>query len=68
MEIYGLTDAAHDWLVNYVHVHRMVGEPGWASAWWHNFRIWHSDPWTFMHEAMHVFWDIGTGSQSPAKR
>ena len=60
-EIYGLTDAAYDWLANDVHVHRMVGEPGWAGAWWHNFGIGHPDPWTFMHEAMHVFWGYWDG-------
>ena len=60
-EIYGLTDAAHQWLVEDIEIIRMRGEPGWAGAMERSFGIGHPDPWVFMHEAMHVFWSYWTG-------
>ena len=60
-DIYGLTDDARDWLLTQVQVSRMVGEPGWAGAWDNNLGIGHPDPWTLMHEAMHIFWSYWDG-------
>ena len=60
-EIYGLTDAAYQWLLEDIEIVRMRGEPGWAGATERRIGIGHPDPWVFMHEAMHVFWSYWAG-------
>ncbi len=60
-DIYGLTGTARAWMHRHIQVRRMAGEPGWAGVWANNLGIGHPDPWTMMHETMHLFWSYWDG-------
>ncbi len=72
--IYGLTDAAVEWLTNGVRVERPHAtragqtylEPGYAGFIGGALvRIGHSNPEALMHEAMHAFWESWNGWPEP---
>ena len=75
--IYGLTDAAVDWLTNGIRIERQFEHrggqpylgPGYAGFLaGGRVGIGHSEPFALMHEAMHAFWNRGTGGPSHAIR
>ena len=72
--IYGLTDAAVDWLSNGIRIERShetrAGQtylaPGYAGFLAGGFvGIGHSNPDSLMHEAMHAFWESWNGWPEP---
>ncbi len=56
VRIYGLTDAAQEWMNNNITIERIPGEPGYAGARWGRPAVGHSYLGAIMHEVMHVFW------------
>ena len=56
--IYGLTEAAVEWMNNDILVEWRRGEPGWAGHLHGYVGIGHSWLGTLMHEAMHAFWQF----------
>ncbi len=72
--IYGLTDAAVDWLTNGLRVQRPLetrGGQAYLGPGYAGFLvgalvgIGHSNPDALMHEAMHAFWESWNGWQEP---
>ena len=60
-QIYGLTEAAAEWMNNGIHIDRLRAEPGFfgyrISG---HVRVGHAHMWSIMHEVMHAFgshWD-----------
>ena len=72
--IYGLTDAAVDWLTNGIRIERQFEHrggqpylgPGYAGFLaGGRVGIGHSEPFALMHEAMHAFWESWNGWPEP---
>lgn len=63
--LYGLTDAAVEWMTNDILIQWERGEPGWASHLYGRAQIGHSYMLSFMHEAMHAFWQFWDGFPEP---
>ena len=67
--IYGLTEAAVDWMNSDVHIEWVRAEPGTfdfrAGG---RIRIGHARPWNIMHEVMHAFWGHWDGFPVPCDR
>ena len=55
-EIYGLTEAAVEWMTNDILIDWRRGEPGWAGYNFGYAGIGHSFLGTLMHEVMHGYW------------
>ncbi len=68
VRIYGLTEAAEEWMNSDIHIGWERGEPGYAGAQWGKPTVGHSYPGTLMHEAMHVFWQFWDGFPEPCDR
>ena len=68
-QIYGLTDAAKQWIDNDIHIEWRREEYG---AFSHRFGgyvgVGHSEPSAIMHEVMHVFWPHWTGFSQPCDK
>ncbi len=65
VRIYGLTEAAEEWMNSDIQIRWERGEPGYAGAQWGRPTIGHSYPGTLMHEVMHVFWHFWDGFPEP---
>ena len=63
--IFGLTDAAVEWMNNDILIEWMRGEPGSAGHLWGRAGIGHSFLGTLMHETMHAFWQFWDGFPEP---
>ena len=63
--IFGLTDAAAEWMNNDILIEWRRGEPGWAGHLRGYVGIGHSFLGTLMHEAMHAFWQFWDGFREP---
>ena len=61
VRIYGLTEAAEEWMNNDIRIEWIPSEPGYAGAHWGRPTIGHSNPGTILHETMHVFWHFWDG-------
>ena len=61
VRIYGLTEAAEEWMNNDIRIEWIPGEPGYAGAHWGRPTIGQSNPGTILHETMHVFWRFWDG-------
>ena len=66
--IYGLTDAAVEWMNNDILIEWRRGEPGWAGHLHGYVGIGHSWLGTLMHETMHAFWQFWDGFPEPCDR
>ncbi len=63
--IYGLTDAAEEWMNNNILIEWRRGEPGWAGYLFGYVGVGQSHPGTLMHEVMHAFWQFWDGFPEP---
>ncbi len=68
VRLYGLTEAAEEWMNNDIRIERIPSEPGYAGARWGSPTIGHSYPGTIMHETMHVFWHFWDGFPEPCDK
>ena len=69
VRIYGLTEAAEEWMNSDIYVEWVRGEPGMAGTSGVNRAgVGHSYPGTLMHEAMHAFWQFWDGFPEPCDR
>ena len=66
--IYGLTDAAVEWMNNDILIEWRRGEPGWAGHLHGYVGIGHSWLGTLMHETMHAFWQFWDGFPEPCDK
>ena len=65
VRIYGLTEAAHEWMNRDITIERVPGEPGYAGASWGRARVGHTYLGAILHEVMHVFWHFWDGFPEP---
>ncbi len=64
--IYGLTEAAVEWVSNDLHIERRRAEPGWFAYYRGGFiEVGHTNSWAIMHEVMHAFWSHWDGFAEP---
>ena len=68
VRIYGLTEAAEEWMNSDIYIEWVRGEPGYGGYLWGRAGIGHSYPGTLMHEAMHAFWQFWDGFPEPCDR
>ncbi|MDE2860320.1 MAG: fibronectin type III domain-containing protein [Chloroflexota bacterium] len=68
VDIYGLTDAAEEWMNNDIQIAWARGEPFIGRAYWGKPTVGHRFPGTLMHEVMHVFWHFWDGFPEPCDR
>ena len=61
VRIYGLTEAAEEWMNTAILIKRIEGEPGYAGHLFGRAGIGHSYPGALMHEVMHSFWQFWDG-------
>ncbi len=68
-QIYGLTDAAKEWIDNDIHIEWRREEYGWFGYIVSGYiGIGHSEPYGIMHEVMHAFWPHWTGFSEPCDK
>ena len=65
VRIYGLTEAAEEWMNSDIFIEWVRGEPGYGGHLWGRAGIGHSYPGTLMHEVMHSFWQFWDGFPEP---
>ena len=64
--IYGLTEAAADWITNGIGIEWMRAEPvRFSYTAGGRVRVGHTRPWSIMHEVMHAFWPHWDGFPEP---
>ena len=63
--VFGLTEAAVEWMNNDILIEWRRGEPGWAGHLHGYVGVGHSYLGTLMHEAMHAFWQFWDGFPEP---
>ena len=67
--VYGLTEAAQEWLSNGIRIEWMRGLPGWAGYSDGGYLgIGHSGLGALMHESMHAFWQAWDGWPEPCDK
>ena len=68
-QIYGLTEAAKEWIDNDIHIEWKREEYGWFGYIVGGYiGIGHSEPYGIMHEVMHAFWPHWTGFSEPCDK
>ena len=68
-QIYGLTDAAKQWIDNDIHIEWRREEYGWFGYIIGGYvGVGHSKPSGIMHEVMHAFWPHWTGFSEPCDK
>ena len=68
-QIYGLTDAAKQWIDNDIHIEWRREEYGWFGYIIGGYvGVGHSKPSGIMHEVMHAFWAHWTGFSEPCDK
>ena len=68
VRIYGLTEAAEEWMNSDIHIGWIPSEPGYAGARWGSPTVGHSYSGALLHEVMHVFWHFWDGFPEPCDR
>ena len=64
--IYGLTEAAVEWINDDLHIERKRAEPGKFAYYRGGYiEVGHTNPWSIMHEVMHAFWSHWNGFAEP---
>ena len=67
--IFGLTEAAVEWIDNDVHIEWVRAEPNvFNFRYGAGIRVGHSHSWSIMHEVMHAFWSHWDGFPEPCDR
>ena len=68
-QIYGLTDAAKEWIDNDIHIEWKREDYGWFGYEVGGYvKVGHSEPYGIMHEVMHAFWPHWTGFSEPCDK
>ena len=68
-QIYGLTDAAKEWIDNDIHIEWKREDYGWFGYEVGGYvKVGHSEPYGVMHEVMHAFWPHWTGFSEPCDK
>ena len=68
VRIYGLTEAAEEWMNSNIRIEWERGEPGYGGHLWGKAGVGHSYPGTLMHEVMHAFWQFWDGFPEPCDK
>ena len=64
--VYGLTEAAVEWMNSDIHIRWIRAEPGvFSFRAGGRIRVGYTGTWGFMHEVMHAFWGHWDGFQEP---
>ena len=64
--IYGLTEAAHEWINNSIHIEWVRAEPRTFNYRAGGYiKVGHTRLWSIMHEVMHAFWSYWDGFPEP---